>query len=391
MSTHLLQLADEALQRGSYEESERLYIEALTDDESDPIESAKGLAILYGRAGRHFECMLMARCALRRARAIEDRLQEARCLGVLCTSLANIPAIDRLAQPLELLATLLDEHDAPRAWRMHKTAAFAQALHERRFDDARHLIDVLRERITHAPLAPNELEMLRFFEMRLAKAQRDGARHLALLDDFVREPHDPHPERLAFRIQRAAAQAAAGALADARQSAQEALQLLHDDQDASFISEIRASEGARLGRFFWETLHDLARSQEAFDLVTAALLNRVLQLDVTVTQLESAGVLDGADEAVHSEMRRDFMDAIIGMLREVSSIQRLAADDGAAALVFDPVEVGSALRVCAWCDSIQVPGRVWLPLGQFAPREQAAHVTHGMCESCHERERAAFA
>ena len=384
-----LEQARAADARGELSAAEHHYVCALTDPRADPIDSAKELATLYGRAGRHFECMLLARCALRRARASRDPLQEARALGVLCTSLANIPAHARLVEPLAELETLLGRCDDPRAWRMHKTAAFALALHEDRIADAQRLLAALRERVEAEQTGPHELGMLSFFEMRLARQRGDDGRHLELLGDLVDEQDDGHPERLPFLTRRAHALSQAGRMDDARATAERALALLRI-QDDSFISEIRASEGARLGRFFWERLHDLAGAREAFDLVTAAMLNRMLQLDATVARLEKAGVLEGADEAVFDEMRTDFMDAIVRMLREISTIQRQAAAEGAAAVVFDQVD-DEALRVCAWCDSVQVPGDVWLPLGQFAPRTLAARVTHGMCEPCYEQQRAAFA
>lgn len=379
------------MQRQAFDEAERLCLRALRDDDADPIQSAKMLGIVYGRVGRHFECMLMARCALRRARAVGDRAQEAGSLGVLCTSLSNIPALSRLAEPIAQLGALLEQFDDPRAWRMHRSAAFALALHEQRIGDAENLLGEIEERIRAAPLRPNEDAMLRFFEMRLAKARGDSEAHMALLDAIVGEQDDNHPERLPFLLQRAVAQAKRGAIHDATASARQALQLLHEGQDLAFMSEMRASEGARLGRFFWDALGDAPHAHEAFDLVTAAMLNRMLQVDTAVGNLEAAGVLDGADEAVLEDMRRDFMDALVRMLREVSTIQRQAANSGLAAHVFDDTDIDDALRVCAWCDSVQVPGQIWLPLGQFAPRTRAAQVTHGMCESCYQRERAAYA
>ena len=149
----------------------------------------------------------------------------------------------------------------------------------------------------------------------------------------------------------------------------------HDEQAAE-----RASKGLHLlelpvgepftcfdrlekGRMLATHLDALGANKEAhraYDIVAAAVLEHIAQLDSCAKSLPELGLGSDAQLQELVDARKRFVEEQHEILRRVAAL--LERDEGGVARVLATEDDGF-VRICAWCERLKPKDGAWLPLG----------------------------
>lgn len=121
-------------------------------------------------------------------------------------------------------------------------------------------------------------------------------------------------------------------------------------------------------------------AMHALELAAVAALERSWETKLFFQEFPQLERMEPDDVAVleaHGERFRakhlELLRAIASLLREGARIENALAERGAGELF---------VSVCAWCNCVRGPERVWIPLDEFVARATDVEVTHGICQSC---------
>ena len=376
---------------GDFEGAEVLFLRLLTEgrEAQEDLRYGRalgGLMTLYGRAGRYVEAHVLARrLAGWAARADAPDLTAFAWSGV-CGALAKLEVVEPLGDALCTLRIALD-HPAgpfPGPELAFHSAAGTHAVACADLPRARQHVAAYRDRLE----ACGGLEGPYPWALLRAEAQLallDGHPEIAgrLLERGRTQGLTPPQRRLGELPLEVAVHAALGKRTEALDAAGEALALMEAVPDRPFAAADCIQEARRLTRELeqlqaWDLVHRM------HDLVAAAVLVRLAQVEACVATLPELGLDDALSHEVLAGYRRHFLGEQRELLRRVARLleapgaqppPQLLAGHGAEGLI----------AVCAWCESVRSPQGTWLPLGHFVPREGSRRVTHGICPGCARR------
>ena len=191
----------------------------------------------------------------------------------------------------------------------------------------------------------------------------------------------PPFHRLKVLSNRVAIHVALGDRDRARQEAREVLAVLESVQDEPFLASDRIHQGTEIAATL-ERLGELDLVQRVYDLVAAAVMIRLRQVDDCMRTLPELGLADPESTLVLTGFRKQFLSQQHALLQRVAKVFESRGDAYVRSLLATSHE--SLIAVCAWCECVRPSEGRWLPIGHFIPREADLKVTHGICPTCAE-------
>lgn len=365
-----------------------LLVEARTSHAGNHTRALSSLITLYGRAGRLFEVHVLARHLAAKARAagIPALPTLAFAQSAICGVLSQLRLPDALEQALDEFHTTLQcsESPTPDLWLKYHAAA---GIHAREAGDpygARQHLDSYRGFVAKFPdMEPLFRWALDMSEAQLALLEEQPELALQLLPGEREGPPPPPHHRLKELTLAVCIHAAMRQTDEAVRIAREAEAKLGSVQDEPFLASDRIHQGTRLGREL-ERLGALDAAQRVYDLVAAALIVRLQQLDECVSQLPELGTETAADADALAAFRKQFLGEQRELLRRVAALwESRGAEQIQSLLKRSPDD--DHIVICAWCESVRPGAGRWLPIGHFVPRDAQLRLTHSMCPTCAER------
>lgn len=252
-----------------------------------------------------------------------------------------------------------------------RRAALAKSDEEMAFLDSR------EEGSVEAPILA--ATMLTHLDLQYTELPERRAEVLAQFESFPRE-HALGPDWLAHwervRIGRYLQYAVEqGNLSGARTLAQDLLALIREDATESR----KVLMAANLGRILAEDLGDPTGSREAFEVASAACLNRIVEADRASREIPELAEATPDDWQALRAYRKRLATQQQELLESVA--RHLKPGEAA----HDVLVTGDMIRMCAWCSRVCTTDGVWKPLAHFVPARPTQGVTHGICETCKAR------
>ena len=383
-----IQAGVDLARRGRYEEAESLFRAALAETAGTGSETETraclNLGTLYGILGRCLEALLLYRHGL--------AIVQAQGLGLpSIIYLANIGGIyvqlglhgrlPRVLARIERILLTLPEGESAAgeryaAWQRYEVAAWeGDALGARRaLDHIRREFggdEDPRVRCAVREIESHELAQQGYLEEAIER-----------LDAALQQPELTTASHLDLLCQKALRLEEGGLRAEGADVAAKALDLLERDADSEALNEETIKVGKVLARLLSGAGgHEEAR--RAYDLVAAAILRRLHQLDACVHDLPDLGILDAADRAWIGDLRRDFEVEQDELRSRVLRLLEEARRRGGSPL--HGLDGGDELvRICAWCGMVRSHQGRWVPMRQYLPEDEHLRVTHTICPACDE-------
>ena len=147
---------------------------------------------------------------------------------------------------------------------------------------------------------------------------------------------------------------------------------------------------SELATLFVELRSEDSWVQRAEEVAATAAIQRLVEIDRMMLELETAGELPPEGSSTFGRVRHTWLDEQHALLDRVAKrLQTTAAEFGLEALrpLLDATVTVSA---CAWCRRIKTDAGRWLPIAAFLPQRAFGRVTHGMCDDCAVAFRATF-
>ena len=381
---------------GDFEAAERhfrgLLEEARGRHDGNHVLAMQSLITLYGRGGRYLEAHMLARRVAQRAREAgpEADIVLAFGLGKVCGALSQLEVREPLGRALADLREVLDR--APTPIRNTELEYLAAAgVHARLCEDfvrVRQHLTAYRELIQQA-----DVENVFRWALLMSRAQlayHEGDHHVArqLVDDLGGGEKTPPFHRLKELALSVGVFSKMGDVDQARSAAREAIAILESVREQSGLASGRIHEGSILALAL-ENLGELDLAARVYDLVAAAVLIRLRQVDECTRELPELGLDDDESAAVLVRFRQAFLGEQRELLRRVAHLLESRGDSHVEDLLARSAPAGM-VAICAWCESVRPSDGRWLPLGHYIPREGTFDVTHGICPPCADRAKASM-
>ncbi len=354
--------------------------------------AVQSLVTLYGRGGRYLEAHMLARRLAQQARELGPEADTvlAFSLGAVCGALSQLDLDEPLGRALRDLRAVLDRAPEPLI-SLELEYHAAAGVHARvvgDFDRAREHRALYRRLLA----GTDGLEEVFRWALHMGDAELaydEGnyklAAHLAAqLGSGVPTPPFHRLKELALAV---AIHAAAGEAEAARPLADEALAILESVRADAGLASGRIHEGSRLAAEL-EKLGEYELAHRTYDLVAAAVIIRIGQVDICMRELPELGLDDAESSAVLTRFRKQFLMEQSALLKRVARLLASRGDAHVRSLLERAAPAGF-VSVCAWCESIRPEEGAWLPIGHFLPRDGAFQVTHAICPPCAEAMEAA--
>ena len=356
--------------------------EARDRHDGDHAIAMQSLITLYGRGGRYLEAHLLARRLADAGRAAEDDKVLAFALGAVCGALSQLDLVEPLGHALADLRVVLDRVEEPytNLELEYHAAAGVHARGSNDFPRARDHMTAYRQM-----LQDQDVEDVFRWALLMGQAQlafHEGnpmlARHL--VDELGGGEKTPPFHRLKELALAAGVHAALDEPEAAREAAREALGILESVQEQSGLASGRIHEGSVLADTL-EAMGEYDLAARVHDLVAAAVLLRLQQVDQCTRELPELGLDDEETTAVLTRFRQQFVRGQRELLRRVAALFDSRGDAFVQSLIEDAAPDG-LVAICAWCESVRPADGRWLPIGHFIPREASFQVTHAICPGC---------
>ena len=377
---------------GNYEAAEQ-HFRALLDEArgghpGNHARALSSLTTLYGRAGRYLEAHLLGRrlAAMAREAAPGTEGTLAFAYGAICGALGQLHLAEPLEAALAEMWEVLQDSTSGRRRELQLEYYEAAAGHAAAVGDAlraRQYLNEYRNLLESPESTATDHWVLHMFEahVSLLEGQPEIARrHLSRLRARELTPPFHRLQELPLCV---AVSAALGEQGEARRLASEAIAILESIQDEPFLASDRIHRGNLLSHEL-EKLGAPDLTQRVHDLVAAAVMIRLKQVDTCMAQLPELGLGDPESTDVLTGFRKQFIREQRALLRRVATLLESQGDDHVRALLQAAAPEG-LIAVCAWCESVRPSEGRWLPIGHFVPREGQLQVTHSICPTCAER------
>lgn len=376
-------------ERGDLAAAEGLFRRLL--DESRDVHAGNharalaSLVTLYGRAGRYLEAHVLARrlAALATAVGLASDTTLAFALGKVCGALSQLRLTEPLGEALGELREVLDRLPARPAnveMEYHITAGtYASSVGD--IPGARRQVEAYRATVTGVAVPEAVYRWaLSMADARVALLEGRPGHARAELERLGGDVPSPPFSRLHELVLGVEVYQALGDGARARALADDALGLLASVQDEAFQAADFVYQGGRLTRAL-EAMGEVGLAARAYDLLAAAVLINLRQVDACMRELPELGLGDAASRAVLTGFRKQFLHEQHNLLERVARLLAPPRADAARYLLTGNAPEGW-IAICAWCECVRTPDGAWLPIGHFIARHGALNVTHGICPAC---------
>lgn len=386
-------LAGRALaEDGNFEAAEAHFRVLLTEaregiHEGNVARAISSLTTLYGRAGRYLETHMLGRHLAGMAHQPGAEPTLAFAYGSICGALSQLRLVAPLRAALdEMRAAMLQLAPERRAYLEleYQEAALGLAVNEGRAPEARRHLNAFRaalqDRGTTTPL-DEWVGRMSDAQIALLEGRADVA--LGNLQQVRSEQLTPPHHRLQEKPLTVAVHAALGQLEHARASAHEAIEILESVEDEPFLASDRIHQGNLLATEL-ERLGELDLVHRVYDLVAAAVVIRLRQVDECSRELPQLGLGDEESIDALAEFRRQFVREQSALLERVAQLLESRGGDHIRTLLAASAPEG-LVAVCAWCERVRPSADRWVPIGHFLPRSGRLKLTHSICPGCAER------
>ncbi len=373
-------------QAGHYEEAEAVFRAVLAETAGSGSETESraclNLGTLYGILGRCLEALLLYRHGLQSAQAHGHGLASVIYLANIGGIYVQLGMRSRLPRVLERIDKALGRLTGPEheqaeryaAWQRYEVASW-----EGDTLGARRALDRIRAEFgghddPRVRTAIHEIESHELAE----EGHFDEA--VERLDAALAAPGLTTTSRLDLLCHKAVLLGRAGYTEETRAVGVEALELLTDGCDSEALSEESIGAGKILASLFVRAT-DHVRARRAFDLVAAAIMRRMHQLDACIQELPALGIHDAADRTWIGDLRNEFETEQDELRARVLRLLEDARRRGVSPV--HSTEAGDDLvRICAWCGMVRSHQGRWVPIRQYLPADEHLKVTHTICQAC---------
>jgi hypothetical protein len=374
-----------------------LHFRALLDEARDRhagnhVLAVQSLITLYGRGGRFLEAHMLARRIAQRARDAGPAADTvlAFALGAECGALSSLELVEPLGAVLEELRAVLDRSTTVRL-NMELEFHAAAGVHARgrgEFERAREHLAAYRQLVRDADVEEVFRWALDMAEAQLAHHEGDHRAARELAARFGAGEKTPPFHRLKELALSVGVLGRLGETEAARAAAEEGVAILESVREQEGLASGRIHEGSILGREL-ERMGALDLAERVYELVAAAVMIRLRQVDECTRELPELGLDDAESAAVLACFRQQFLREQHELLRRVADLLTARGDAYVQRLLERSAPAGM-VAICAWCESVRPSDGRWLPLGHFIPREGSLDLTHSICPPCAARETATW-
>ncbi len=379
----------ELAERGEFEAAEAAFLALLAQARGshagDHARALASLATLYGRAGRFLEAHALASrlAGLARAHGAAADGTLAFALAKVCGSLSQLHQVGPLREALAELRRVLDRHAAPlpNLELEYHVAAAARATTTGELASARAHVEAYR-RALHASGAPAEVYRwaLTMAEGRLLVREGRAEEALRVLAGLGAGTTVPAFAPLHGFVLEVEVHVALRRRPAALEAAGRALDVLASIDRAPYLAAGVVHQGNLLAQAL-EACGEDALARRAYDLMAAAVLVNLRQVEACVRLLPELGLADDESRATLGRFRKQFLREQRTLLGRVAALLSRGPGFEARALLTLPGRE-AFVPVCAWCESVRSASGAWLPLGHYVPREGPFELTHGICPGC---------
>ena len=263
----------------------------------DHARALSSLVTLYGRAGRYLEAHLLARqlAAMARGAGPGAEATLAFAYGAICGALSQFRLVDPLKVAMDEMRVIMDDVPEPRRLPLeleyHEAGAGRAVVLEDPPEARRHLTAFQRAMDRSGERTPVDQWVLGMYEANVSLLEGRAEAALEHLLQVRASDVTPPFYRLQELPLSVAIRAALGQHAEARAAAEEAIAILESVQNEPFMASDRIQQGHLLAREL-ENLGELDLAHRVYDLVAAAVMIRLKQVDECVRHLPELGLAD---------------------------------------------------------------------------------------------------
>lgn len=371
---------------GRYEEAEAIFRDVLAESAGSGSETESraclNLGTLYGILGRCLEALLLYRHGLQIAQAQGHALASVIYLANIGGIYVQLGMHSRLPRVLGRIERALaglsgaerDQAERYATWQRYEVASW-----EGDTLGARRALDRIRAEFggdddPRVRSAVHEIESHELAE----QGHLDEA--IERLDAALSESGLTTTSHLDLLCHKAVLLGKAGYEDEAKAVGADALELLAEGCDREAWSEESIGAGKVLASLFVRAT-DHARARRAFDLVAAAIMRRIHQLDACIQDLPALGIHDAADRTWIGDLRHEFETEQDELRARVLRLLEDARRRGESPV--HGVEADDDLvRICAWCGMVRSHQGRWVPIRHYLPADEHLKVTHTICSAC---------
>lgn len=374
-------LASAAVVSGDDDEGSRLFRLALEDTWGTGSHAERvacvNLAMILSRQRRLFEAFAISRRACRLAFASGDPL--AICLAhaqlaKMLLELGDMPGFERAVEAAESSRPEIDENVA--GWVPHLLAGLRAevAIQHGDLDAAQEAVD---EALDGPDVIREVVDMMRATHLRRV-GRPDEA--LVVLRVALDAGTDESSYRIRFQAEELLCLVDLGDVAAARERAADCLAEMVRLGARCGSPTWRMRVGETVGMALAREEGTRGEARRALEIAAVAALERSWESKLFFQEFPQLARMEPEDVAVleahgerFAEKHRELLGAIRALLLEGARFETPIAECASDELF---------VAVCAWCNSLRGPERVWIPLDEFAQPTPDLEVTHGICHSC---------
>ena len=373
----------EATERGDLAEAEAIFLSLLetTRGAGDGNErwAIRSLITFYGRSGRLFEALILAR-RLQTFPGAEP-MERAFAQAAICNVLNALGLEERLADALADMERLLpDLPEAPRRDLRKEfiSSAIGHAFKANDIERARSLHEEFRQIMAdEGETDPLDDWLLGINGAAIAYEDGDPERACAIFQALEDDGAIVEMRRMQTHKLWAEACLALGRRDEAAAHAAKAFARLEAIQDEPEQCGNRIQHGHWLAEFYETAMRSPERAHRAHDLLAAAIVLRMAQLESVVARVPEFGLTEEPREL--AEYRKAFLKEQTELLGRVA---KLIESDSALRRGLSRDLPEGYIAVCAWCERVRPEEGTWLPIGHYVPRHVGLRLTHGICPPC---------